>query len=266
MFCSNCGKQLPDGAKFCNNCGSQQASTNAAPTQQASTNTAPTQQASTNTAPTQQAAPKKPEASAKKKPNIVVILAVVLCAFLFGKFVLAPSMTSDSGNGSTPPKTTTQTQQGPSTGKNNTSSAAYDAVFDDTYIVHFQMFLGMETNSFAMKQADGMIACSDYGYKNDVVKEWVETVYIPVSDYTDAQKASIEATYRAEFASIDALNCCAVTYQMSASYLRITCTYSNMDQASNYGELYKAGILQANSHISMSATETVLLNQGFIKK
>ena len=252
MFCSNCRNQLPDGAKFCNNCGAQQPSAN----------TVPTQQASANAVPTPAAATKKPEASAKKKPNILLILAVALCAFLVGKFIIAPSMVSDSGN---------QSSQSQQAGSNNGSAVqadnpAYDAIFDDTYIVHFQMFLGMETNSFAMKQADGMIACADYGYKNDVVKEWVETVYVPVSGLSDAEKVSLESSMRTQFASLDALSCCTVKYNMSLNYLTVTCTYTNVDQAANYGELYKAGILQANTHISMSATETALLSQGFIKK
>lgn len=252
MFCSTCGKQLPDGVKFCNNCGTQQATNNIAPTQQPAANAIP--------APT--AASKKSEVSAKKKPNILVILVVVLCAFLLGKLVIAPSMVSDAGN---------QSSQSQQTGSNNGSTATannpvYDAIFDDTYIVHFQSFFNMETKSFAMKQADGTIACADYGYKNDVVKDWVETVYIPVSEYTDTQKAEVEATFKSQFASIDALNCCSVTYRMGTNYFTITCTYSNVDQASNYAELYNAGVLQANTYISMSATETALLGQGFIKK
>ena len=117
-----------------------------------------------------------------------------------------------------------------------------------------------------MKKGDGMIACADYGYQDDVVKQWVETVYIPVSEYTDAQKAEIETTMRAQFASIDALNCCAVTYKMGTNYFTVTCTYSDVDKAENYGELYNAQILQTNTFISMSATETNLLAQGFVKK
>ena len=260
MFCSNCGKQIPDNTKFCNYCGTQQQileNTESAP------KTTVNQPEIADT-PTQQS-----KKAPKKKANIFVILAVVLCAFIIGKFVIAPSMVSDSGNNGDTGNQGGQSQQ--TTNNNNSSSVdtdnpAYEAIFDDTYIVHFQTFFNMEMENFAMKKDDGIIACADYGYKDDVVKQWVETVYIPVSEYTDAQKAEVETTFKAQFASIDALNCCTVTYKMSTNYFTITCTYSNVDQASNYAELYNAGVLQTNTFISMSATETSLLGQGFVKK
>lgn len=260
MFCSKCGKQLPDNTKFCNDCGAQQQiskNTEAAP------KTTVNQPGITDT-PTQQ-----PEKTPKKKTNIFIVLAVVLCAFIIGKFVFAPSMEPDSGNSGNTGNQGGQSQQ--TTTNNNSSTVdtdnpAYEAIFDDSYIVHFQTFFNMEMENFAMKKDDGIIACADYGYKDDVVKQWVETIYIPVSEYTDAQKAEVEATFKAQFDSIDALNCCSVTYKMSTNYFTITCTYSNVDQASNYAELYNAGVLQTNTFISMSATETTLLGQGFVKK
>lgn len=251
MFCSNCGNQLPDGTKFCNNCGAQ-----------LSANESP--------AAAPSAAQKAPEKAAKKKPNIIVILAVVLCAFLLGKFVIAPSMTSDSGKENKPVDPTTQTQQlttaGNSGDSSNVSNSAYDAVFEDTYIVHFQSFFNMEKASFASKQANGIICCSDYGYKDDVVKQWVETMYIPVSGLTEAEKAKAENEMKTQFAALDALACCTANYKMGTNYLTVTFTYKDVDQAANYGELYNAGILQTNTFISMSATESALLSQGFVKK
>ena len=251
MFCSNCGNQLPDGTKFCNNCGAQ-----------LSASESPT------AAPN--AVQKSPEKAAKKKPNIIVILAVVLCAFILGKFVIAPSMSSDSDKETKPNVPATQTQQqapaGNDGGSANTTNSAYDAVFEDTYIVHFQAFFNMEMASFASKQDNGIICCSDYGYKDDVVKQWVETMYIPVSGLTEAEKTKAENDLKTQFAALDALACCTVNYKMGTNYLTVTFTYADMDQAANYGELYKAGILQTNTFISMSATESTLLGQGFVKK
>ncbi len=148
----------------------------------------------------------------------------------------------------------------------DSSNPAYDAIFDDTYIVHFQTFFNMDMKSFAFKQNDGTICCADYGYEDDVVKQWVETLYIPVSNYTDMEKAELENTMKAQFAAVEALNCCTVTYRMSTNYYTITCTYSNVDQAENYKELFELQILQENTWISMSATESTLLSQGFVKK
>lgn len=107
MFCSNCGRQLPDGTKFCNNCGAQLAEDKAEPKPEAT--------------------PQKPEKAGKKKPNLVVILAVAACAFLLGKFVIAPSMTSDSGKENTPSQTVTPSQQKPSADKNNSGNTTSNA-------------------------------------------------------------------------------------------------------------------------------------------
>ena len=209
----------------------------------------------------------------KKKSNIILVLAIALCAFLLGKFAIAPSMLSDSDKNSS--STGVQSSQSQQLTESNTDSTVipvavanpdYDAIFADTYIVHFQSFFNMQMSSFAAKLEDGSIYCADYGYGDDVVKQWVETMYIPVSAYTDAQKTELEATMKTQFAVIDDLNCSTVTYKMSTNYFTITCTYSDVDKAENYGELYNAQILPANTFISMSATESGLLEQGFVKK
>ncbi|MBQ7328911.1 MAG: zinc ribbon domain-containing protein [Oscillospiraceae bacterium] len=264
MFCSNCGNQIPDDTKFCNNCGAQQ---QIVENTEAASKTTVNQPKIADT-PTQQ-----PKKEPKKKANTFVVLAVVLCAFVIGKFVIAPSMVSDSGNNGDKGNQGSQSQQTTNNNNSSTVNAAnpsYAAVFDDTYIVHFQDFFNVafdiEMKNFALKQNDGTICCADYGYKDDVVKQWVETMYIPVSGYTDTQKTELENTMKTQFATVDALKCCTVAYKMSANYFTITCTYSGVDQASNYAELYNAGILQTNTFISMSATETTLLNQGFVKK
>jgi hypothetical protein len=243
MFCSNCGKQIQDDAKFCNHCGAQQSTINdTGATPKVSEN----QQKSADT-PLRQSA-----GTPKKKTNIFVVLAVVLCAFLIGKFVIAPSMVSDSGKDNDTGNQGSQSQL--STENDDDSSVdsanpAYDAIFNDTYIVHFQTFFNLEMKNFAMKRDDGIICCSDYGYEDDVVKEWVETMYVPISECTDAQKLELENTMKSEFAAIDALNCCTVTYKMGTNYFTITCTYSDVDKAENYAELYNAQLLNANTFI-----------------
>lgn len=266
MFCSNCGKQLPESTKFCNHCGAQQnlSNTDNAATQQQNSITRPSVNQNRETVQ-----PTKNNNPPKQKANIIIVLAVVICAFLIGKFVIAPSMVSDSGKDNDIINQGSQSQQSPQNSSGSyveSSNAAYDAIFDDTYIVHFQSFFNMEMESFALKKEDGIICCADYGYEDDVVKQFVETMYIPVSEYNDAQKTDLESRMKSQFASIDALNCCSVTYRMSVNYFTITCTYTDTDKAENYDELYNAGVMQTNTFISMSATETSLLGQGFVKK
>lgn len=250
MYCNHCGAPQPDGSKFCSNCGEKLAADQAAAKQQPQSKSAPN---------TQQAA--KTE---KKKGKLPVwgIALIALAAFLLGQFVIAPAMSPNSDAGDHSGSQSTQSQNGGNTDAN----PAYEAIFNDTYIVHFQTFFNMEMESFALKQEDGIICCADYGYEDDVVKQWVETMYIPVSEYTDTQKTELENTMKTQFATVEALNCCSVTYKMSTNYFTITCTYSDVDKAENYGDLYNAQILQTNTFISMSATEETLVNQGFVKK
>ncbi|MBQ3183085.1 MAG: zinc ribbon domain-containing protein [Clostridia bacterium] len=246
MYCSNCGKQIPDNTKFCNHCGAQQPS-------ETPTKPVTETKADLNTVKTSGS---NNEKQPKKKTNIVVILAVVLCAFLIGRliayFIIKPVP---------PPEPVPDSNQ-----YITVDNGDYEAVFEGTYIVHFQSMFNMDTASFALKQADGIISCADYGYKDDIVKQLVETVYIPVSGYDDAQKAELENSMRAEYADIEALSCASVTYKMSVNYLTVTCTYSDLDKEENYTELYNAGMLNTKTFISMSETEKNRLNEGFAKK
>lgn len=257
MYCNHCGAQQPDGSKFCSCCGGKLALGQAAA------------QPESKSQPVQRTHQKPRTKKKKGKLPVLGVLLIALAAFMIGKFVIAPSFVSDSDAGSYSDSQTVQPQQSASSDSNADNTAAnpaYEAIFNDAYIVHFQMFFNMEMESFALKQEDGIICCADYGYKDDVVKQWVETIYIPVSEYSDSQKAELENTMKLEFTAVEALSCCTVTYKMSANYFTITCTYADVDKSENYAELYNAGILQANSFISMSATENNLVSQGFTKK
>lgn len=274
MFCPNCGKQIPENTKFCSHCGAQQLSVSSADPATSTPGTQP------NVAETPK---QQPKTAPKKSVNIVVTLLVVLCAFLLGRFVIAPSLLSgeepNPSNESSQPQQSSQSSQPTQPSQSsqptqptvtdptvNTPISSYQAVFDGTYIIHFQSFFNMETASYASKQDNGIIACADYGYEDDVVKNWVETLYIPVSEFTDTEKAELESAMKSLYAPFEEIACCTVNYSMGANYYTVTFKYSNVDQAENYGALYDANILTANTHISMTATENQLLADGFVKK
>lgn len=276
MFCSNCGKQLDENAKFCDGCGAQQRAVN--DTNSASNQPVPNPQPNVNY---QAASNPQAKKAPKKKTNIIITVAVVLCAFIIGKFVIAPSMTSDSGSGSnvgnsgnTVSNSGSQTQSDISNNNSTyssstgTTSSDYDEILSQAYIVHFPNVFGVGTStaSFVSKLDDGSILCSDYGYKDDVVIQMVETLYIPVAEYTDSQKTQLESSVKSEYAKLEALNCCTVKYNMGTNYYTVTTTYSNLDKAQNYSELYQANVLSADTWISMSATESGLIAQGAVKK
>lgn len=244
MFCNQCGNTLAEDSQFCPNCG-------------ASVTPAPTVEKSKPTA----------EKAAKKKTPVWLTVVIVLAAFLLGKFVIAPSMLTEPDKTTDNPGSYTEDTSDTSIGADiPTVNPTYDSILTEAYIVHFQPFFMMDTESFVLKQDDGIICCADYGYEDDVVKQWVETIYVPVSDYTDQQKAELEATMKTQFEGLDVLACCSVEFKMGTNYLTITCTYTDVDKADNYTELYNAGMLGANTFISMSATGESLVSQGFVKK
>ena len=90
MFCNQCGNELSEGSKFCNSCGAPVNPVENKETQSTAT-------ASSKDTPTPISVP-GPEISksTKKKANPLVMVAVVLIAFLLGRFVIAPALTSNS--------------------------------------------------------------------------------------------------------------------------------------------------------------------------
>ncbi len=264
MFCSNCGKQLDENAKFCDGCGAQQGAgndINSASNQQAP-NSNPNVNANyqtSHTEPTPQA-----KKVSKKTTNIIIAAAIVLVAFLIGKFAIAPSMSSGGGE-NTGGQSTSNTNSTYSS-SNAISNSAYDDILTEAYIVHFQPMFNMDSASFVSKLSDGSIVCADYGYEGDQIIQWVETLYIPVTNYTDSQKTEAENNVRNNYAKLEALSCCNVKYKMGTNYLTVTVEFSDVDKAENYSALYQVGILTTNGPISMSATESGLIAQGAVKK
>ena len=245
MFCPKCGKELSGDSKFCPQCGAPHSAEGSAPKSK----------------------------KAPKKGKLLLPLAICLCAFLLGKFAIAPMLAGpgdDDGQPSESYQESDNRQDRNETTDNssqeqNSGSTAYDAIFADTYIVRFQDFFMMETANFAM-ESEGIIYCADYGYQDDVVKTWVETMYIPVSEYTDSEKTELEANMKAQFTAVEALSCCTASYDMGLNYFTISFTYADVDQEAVCTELYQAGLLTENTFISMAATEETLLSQGFVKK
>ncbi len=76
MFCSKCGKEIPDNTVFCNFCGANQT-------------------ASSDTAKPQQ--PKK-----NNTMKIVIIAVVAVVAFAIGSFVIAPTLSGNKKEAPTP--------------------------------------------------------------------------------------------------------------------------------------------------------------------
>lgn len=162
--------------------------------------------------------------------------------------------------------TTTTTTAATTTTTESSGGASYDDYLAEAGIVHLETFFGMETASY-VAVVSGMIDCQDYGYENDVVKESVQTLYVPVTGYTDADKQTLEDSMKLAFATYEAVDCVTVTYDMGDNYFKIRIVYADLDNADNVSALYTAGLIaETSTFISMSKTDSELLATGYTKK
>ena len=92
MFCINCGKQIPDGAKFCSSCGANQhPDTTAVPVKEAETPSTPQIDAAELFSKYSASIPEKPKPQPKKKKKLpariigCIVAVVVFFAAAFGR-------------------------------------------------------------------------------------------------------------------------------------------------------------------------------------
>lgn len=278
MFCKNCGKQLADDARFCTGCGAVMDAGQPAQPQYA------------------QSAPAKKQ---KKKAPVWLIIVAALAAFVIGKFAIAPSMMTsgdsgssnsdgsgsqysfepagtvsinedydssyDDGSGSKYSAETTATE-GSSI---SVSNSAFDEIFSSNYIVRADaLFLGLDSAAFA-KESDGMIDCMEFGYKDDMICEMVETIYVDISGMSSDEQALTDSQMRDAFSSWEACGFCEVSYHQGSSWYTVTITLHDLDQSSVVKTAAENGMLALSydaDWLSISATEEDLLAQGYVRK
>lgn len=160
------------------------------------------------------------------------------------------------------------------TSSNSSSSAVnseYTEIFSSRNIVDgVEGFLMLDSATFAKVDEIGMIDKLEYGYDGDVVKEMVNTIYFPISDYTEAQKNELDTTIKEEFSELENLNCCTMSYNTGNNYYVITVKFTDLDNLDNVQALQELDEITmygpSNSLISMKNTEESLLADGYVKK
>ena len=256
MFCSKCGKEIPENTNFCSHCGAQQGDT-----------------------VSEKSSEKKNEK--KKNPKTVILsLVVVLAVYLLGRFAIAPAMLSDkddtnagSGNSSgvSVDSDFTKEDEGDVVSDNNSSAdnSAYTDIFMSRNIVDMSsIFTTMDTVAFANVSDEGTVEKLEYAYENDAIKEFVNVVYYPVSEMTEDQKLALDNSMKANFASMEEADFCTVSYNMGNNYYSVTLHFTDLDKTENIQKLHSFGMLTGEgvNKISMSETESNLLSGGYVKK
>ncbi len=262
MFCPECGKEVSDQKKFCIHCGASIVS-------QQPSSAAPSAAA--------QAAAQQPK---KSKKSIWVILAIIAIAAILGSVIgnlmggsMAEDLKNDSGSASSQSTTTAPVDTGAIGGENSSGSSSatsYSSIFSERNIVRMDTtFYGLESAAFAKVDSDGNVNCVEYGYKDDIVHTYVETVYVDISAYTDEQKADFDTGIRAYYADYESLSYFSVSYQMGSNFYTISVRMNDLNQPSNLHDAVAQGLLQLDGegdYMSFRATEQNMLLQGFLKK
>lgn len=253
MFCPNCGNQLSDNAQFCSSCGARMAS-DAAPPQNTSAihQTHVPQQPAGN-------APKK-----KKKTGIIVTAAVMLVFYLIGHF--AGNSMANSYVQTKEPESESQSDYLPDPGSvTSQSGTTFSQVFSERYIVPSPaVFFGLDSDAYVLVDPNGIVDYVQFGHKNDVIVEWVETVYCPAEGLDmQAQDEYIRSKY-----DNTGLDFVSLSTNFGTNFYSYTITIRNLDQLDNLRAAVNAGliIVDGDDQISLSATDASLIDQGYIKK
>jgi len=149
---------------------------------------------------------------------------------------------------------------------------AYDAIFDETGIIHVQTFSDLDSASYVMKMEDGTVYCMDYGYKNGVIKKYVETVYFPIEPTYDAEWSKkgtqLMDQQKENFAEVESLDFAKVTYSFCGYGVMVKIEYNDMDKKENITDLYELTkkVALPTDYLSMAETEDQLIKDGFIKE
>lgn len=260
MFCGNCGKQNPDGARFCSNCGSQ---LNAAPVQQ----TAPVYQAPPvrqqapvqQTPPVQQAPVQKP-APAKKKSGAIGRILISIVAFFVASALATVLVQSFSS--------------GPDIEDDGVTSAAYSQVFyDNGLAVPSSDYYGVDvkTTAYVLDGGNGMVENIEYAYDRGYIVSYVDTIYVPVAGMDEATKSEMDAYIQSSFSHLTYVSCCEITVEYGADFYVYRQVFTGLDKENNVRQLVGAGLVTASSEgeikkIGIKQTEDGLLGSGYIKR
>lgn len=285
MFCSHCGNQVPDGSKFCAHCGAQ---TQAAAPQTAPRQpyTPPQQTQPIYTAPQQPIAATAPKTEKKKTP-IWVSIAIGLAAFGIAYFIIAPAISGgnnkpDDGslqnnnisnnagsyqeNDNNYGADTESTEGKASLTIPDTASSEYNEIFSGHNIVTSPAFLrSSKTAAFAYIDSTGMIEKMEFGYEGDIIHEFIDTIYIPLSG-TGQTAQELETSLRNTFGSYESLSFCTVSYSAGTQYYTVTISLKDLDEAENVQLVGDLIDISGDGLISFSQTERSLLTRGFVKR
>ncbi len=279
MFCSNCGKEVSANAKFCDNCGAPVAQPTppatpaqpVVPTQPAQ----PVAPAQPVVQPTQPVVPAQsavqytqPGSKKKKGKGGLIVLFIVLGLFVIG-FIVNIVQTVKENN--TPSDYSYNYDLAlEDEDKAPVENPEYMEVFTSRNIIDTPaLFMTEETSAVVNVDDEGMIEKIEFGHEDDIILEMCDTIYYPISGFSDAQIEAIDEAMRDTMSKADELSFCTVSYTTTDDYYIVTINSKDLDNALNLQSLSDAGVLGYDGFAtSLSLKETVknFIDQGYITK
>ncbi len=300
MYCQNCGKQLPEGARFCNVCG--------APQMEARSASAPEPVRQASYPPPQPV----PQPKKKSKAGPIIAVAVVLAALLLGHFVIAPAMRQDrapaesaetetgdpsgnspgeswsrarasarrtSGGDSSSDEGSASNESGTSNRDNSSveeSRETNDAYFQALSVLGYQvptsdmkMKEGLENPTlefFVRDNGDGSIECYDYAAEGDTVVKYYETFLLDLTILPAEEKERVIGSLTERLPELNELDFVTADYKEgnggSLGILSVICT--DLDREENRQILCDMGIFSEDGSWSLSELKKEITSAGFI--
>lgn len=256
MFCPNCGKEIPENTKYCNNCGlpvENNTASEAAPDNTQQPDAQQTNTSNYSSMETHYVPPVIPKKKSKAPIIIaIVIAAVVLVSVIFG---IAYAVIEDIGDVLEESETHDQ----------------YEELFNDYGIDDIDSDFGdYKTASYVIDDYDGTVDKMEFAYKSDKVIIMKETIYIPLSLYSNEEIPELDTKMRDVYDElIEGYDFCSVDYDMDDDYYKITLTFNDLDNVENVQVMSKLGFIEESlmvRYISMSSTDEGLLEQGYFRK
>ena len=195
-----------------------------------------------------------------KKIAALLLAALMLCGILAG--------CGSSGGSSAIPTFPVNPTTEPTT--EATVNPEYEEIFTSRFIVDMPpFFLMLDSAAFAMvSEETGMIEKMEYGYKDDIVKELINTVYYPISEMTDDEKTQLDTGVQEALAGYTELSFCDANFNMGNSYYTVKLHFTDLDTIENVKALSDLGLVTGDDSglISMKESESGLLAAGYIKR
>lgn len=198
----------------------------------------------------------------KKVLAILFVFAMVACLMAGCSDDTTTTTTANQTTTTTTAATTTTTTKATTT----EPAVTYEDVLAELGIVHMETFFGLETASY-VGIVSGIVDCQDYGYEGDVVKKMVQTSYVSIAGYSDADKKTLEDAMKSAFSAYEAIDCVTVTYDMGTNYFKIKVVCVDLDKPENVSALFSAGVITNDVDvISMSESDAEFIKLGYVKK